>query len=88
MASKHKRFFLLQALIFGVAVPPALFWSIMKDDIGTGTGIGGFIFSVGSMINMTYDKCYSTSQCTQESDKRKNLSSQEGRELARVARGI
>lgn len=54
IASKHKRFFLLQALIFGVAVPPALFWSITKDDIGTGTGIGGFIFSVGSMINMIY----------------------------------
>jgi hypothetical protein len=85
MALKHKRFFLLQALIFGVAVPPALFWSIMKHDISTGTGIEGFIFLVGSMINMTYDKCYSASQSTQESDTRKNLTSQEGRELACVA---
>lgn len=85
MASKHKRFFLLQALIFGMAVPPALFWSIVNHDIGTGTGIGGFIFSVGSMINMAYDKCYSASPSTKESDPRKNLTSHEGMELARVA---
>lgn len=56
MASRHKVFFLLQIVVFAVSLAVPLFYTLRKIDLGTGTGIAGYVFGVGSMANMMYDK--------------------------------
>jgi hypothetical protein len=55
-ASEHRRFLLIQVALFGIGNGLTIAWAIWKHDLGTATGLGGFVFAIGSTINMIYDK--------------------------------
>ncbi|KAH7420070.1 hypothetical protein BKA64DRAFT_752632 [Cadophora sp. MPI-SDFR-AT-0126] len=60
LASPHRSFFIVQALLFILGIGVTTSWASWKGDLGTATGCGGLVFAVGSTANMVWDKCHSS----------------------------